>query len=345
MTCKNILSVDIGTTSVKMIILSGDPCLYRVVRFFSFESHVTKYNGTGISISIFLNVCKQIKVTIQSLARTCKFNYIGLTGIREGLVMLNSEDDVVWVSGNGYILNTDDLNYSVNRKYIASLIGLGRKNSLLTLQGYLGYLMTGVKAITSSEIFAWGYSRVDDHFNDVSVRRCKVGEPIARHMTYRNVSVFLAGTDEQASCYGLDIEKANNITVTTGTFWNIARQGHVNTTGKLFRHIYSSYPYPAATLFIGIRWGELLGIKKDCSLIHYKNKTTLNENVLVKEMKLAFQELHIDTSRSSFTISGGGVRYHSELIQNIFRHFNARFRMCIVDSTALGVLKLSHKVP
>ncbi len=323
-----VLSIDIGTTWVKIFLFEGTSSSFNILESYRYESFVSTYRGQKEDIARFLNVVRLIHNKINIIKKLYPIEYIGISGIREGLVRLSNNLNIVWVSGNNYIQKINDLEVSIKNKYINNSDYYNQ--NLLTLQGYLAYTLTGRMAITPSEIYGWGYTKkelIDTYFKNESFQ---VGCIIGKHKYYKDIYVFLGGTDEQTSCYGTGIDN-NIVSISTGTYWSISKIGYVDSINPSIRNIPSSIPYPNLSIYVGYKWGKYILEQKD-------NENLCN--IFALKIKQALVELEIESSEYTFIISGGGATYHKNLIDSIFNRLSIKYTINDIDTTMVGLFKL-----
>ena len=264
------LTVDLGTTWAKLAVYAlsdGPPRLLHSVRL---PSGAGWYDGSADAVRAFLGFCEELEGLIAELLTAHPIDRLGLTGIREGLVLLDEAGHVVWVSGNALVDDESLLDRPISGIDIGGFIpGILARNAsahaLLSLQGYLAHRLTGRLAITGSEMDALGLLR-DANVGCEAVQRLlqpvdlvPVGAPLGRPGGYARTSLYLAGTDEQASHHGAGVGATADLGLATATFWSLtAAATRPPTDLPQVRYIPAQHPYGATASVIGYRFGPLL---------------------------------------------------------------------------------------
>lgn len=264
------LTVDLGTTWAKVALYAlpeGRPCLLHSRRL---RSGAGSYDGSPDSVMGFLSFIEELEAFIaETLARE-PVACLGLTGIREGLVLLDAAGEVVWVSGNALLDNENLLDRPIGGIDIGGFIPdilaeNDTAHALLSLQGYLAHRLTGQLAITGSEMDALGLLR-DANVRCQGLQRLlepvdlvPVGVSIGAAAGHPRTRVFLAGTDEQASHHGAGVGTNADLGLATATFWSLtAPATRPATTLPEVRTIPAAPPYCATASVIGYRFGPYL---------------------------------------------------------------------------------------
>lgn len=264
------LTVDLGTTWAKLALYGLPDAHPRLLHSLRLPSGAGSYDGSPASVASFLSFCDQLEAAIADSLAAKPVDRLGLTGIREGLVLLDEAGEVVWVSGNALLDNEILLDCPIGGIDIGGFIpGILAQNSsartLLSLQGYLAHRLTGRLAITASEMDALGLLR-EANVASASVQRLlqpveriAVGATLGSPVNHRRTRVFLAGTDEQASHHGAGIGTNAHLGLATATFWSLtAPVVRPSTALPEVRHIPSAPPYCATASVIGYRFGPYL---------------------------------------------------------------------------------------
>ncbi|MBU0606633.1 MAG: hypothetical protein KKI08_02050 [Armatimonadetes bacterium] len=261
------LAVDLGTTWAKLAVYAcrdGEPELLHSVRL---ESGAGWYDGSADATAHLLAFSDELLRLIRDSLAAYPADRLGLTGIREGLVLLDEAGGVLWASGNALLDTELMLDCPISGidigGFIPDIVARNpQAHALLSLQGHVAYRLTGRMAITGSELDALGLLRESN-------RRCgavqrllapveivPVGAPLGR--VGRTV-VYLAGTDEQASHHGAGIGTTADLGLATATFWSLTAPAlHAPTDLPQVRFIPAQPPYCATASVIGYRFGPYL---------------------------------------------------------------------------------------
>ncbi len=266
----NTLAIDIGTTWAKVALYAHTGGSLRLLSSARLPSGVGEYNGSADSLAHFLRLCAAIEAAVEECLQGGPVDRIGLTGIREGLVLLDGGGSPIWVSGNALLDEEGLLGLPIGGIELAHVLpGILARNeaaaAMVTLQGYVASRLTGRLAMTASELAAWGILEVDaGRVPDAGrllerVALSPVGAPIGAHARYPRTQVFLAGTDEQASHFGAGVGTSADLGLATATFWSLtARATGVRPKIAEVRYLPEIAPYCAAATVIGYRWGPFL---------------------------------------------------------------------------------------
>ena len=264
------LTVDLGTTWAKLAVYAradGQPRLLHSLRL---PSGAGSYDGSSDSVAAFLSSCDELEVLIAECLAAQPIDCLGLTGIREGLVLLDEAGEVVWVSGNALLDNEILLDRPIGGIDIGGFIpGILAQNdsahALLSLQGYVAHRLTGSLAITGSEMDALGLLRKDNVYCE-GLRRLlqpvdfvSVGATLGNPLGHPRTRLYLAGTDEQASHHGAGVGTTADLGLATATFWSLTAPAvRPSTALPEVRYIPSQPPYCATASVIGYRFGPYL---------------------------------------------------------------------------------------
>jgi len=260
---RTCLTVDLGTTWAKLAVYAvgeGGPRLLHEQRL---PSGAGWYDGGPEAVAHFYAFVGEL----EALTGRCRADYsiarVGLTGIREGLVLLDEAGQVVWVSGNALLDTEAMLDCPIGGIDIGGCIAgilerTGAAHALLSLQGYVAQRLTGRFAITGSELDALGLLRAENVACEAvqrllaPVEVVAIGAPLGQ-------GVYLAGTDEQASHHGAGVGTTADLGLATATFWSLtAPATRMPTDLPEVRYIPAQPPYCASASVIGYRFGPLL---------------------------------------------------------------------------------------
>lgn len=264
------LTVDLGTSWAKVATYALSDARPHLLHSQRLPSGAGSYNGSPGSIAAFLAFCAQLQTLIDECLETQPVTRLGLTGIREGLVLLDAAGQVVWVSGNALLDNEIMLDRPIGGIDIGGFIPaiLAQNGSacvLLSLQGYLAYRITGRMAITGSEMDALALLR-DANLRCADAQRllqpvsvAAVGASLGPCLKHPDTRVYLAGTDEHASHHGAGIGTDADLALATATFWSLtAPATQPSAALPEVRYIPPQPPYCASASIIGYRFGPYL---------------------------------------------------------------------------------------
>lgn len=368
---KTVLCIDIGTTWAKFAVFEGSNNGYRILHNSRIRSKVEALNGSQKAVREFSVLCAYIEDVIGRLIERFPIQHIGLTGIREGLVFVDKNNDVVWASGNSLLEDKRFTRFASEHgkgskpvdwfAYILKAIPEAR--SFLSLQGYISYKLTNKSAITESELLALGIDKKDVSQFSSQLRTpdiVEAAERVANHSKSPQITVHLGGTDEQASFYGAGVGRSPHIAISTGSYWAIA-------AGAANRANLSPYirltpkvpPYPRTISIVGYKWGMYLeqickGIKPMVpsdipiwakgELLRYLHQTKsikINKviELISKDIKWGLGELFCEgiiPKKFTLILYGGGVLNNYLLTQDIMNKVNLPWRSLDVDASQLG---------
>lgn len=74
----------------------------------------------------------------------------------------------------------------------------------------------------------------------------------------QTIPLFLAGTDEQLSHFGVGLGNSCDLGISTGTFWSFSWPYDAVAEDPRVRLIPRIFPYPATASLVGYRWGSIL---------------------------------------------------------------------------------------
>lgn len=264
------LTIDVGTTWAKLAAYALSDDRPRLLNSLRLRSGAGWYDGSADSVTAFVSFCAELEALIAEGLATQPVDCLGLTGIREGLVLLDGAGQVVWVSGNALLDNEILLDRPIGGIDIGGFIPaiLAQNGSacvLLSLQGYLAYRLTGRMAITGSEMDALGLLR-DSNLLCEGLQRLlqpvaivPVGASLGPCLKHPRTRVYLGGTDEQASHHGAGIGTCADLGLATATFWSLTAPAVRPATGlPEVRYIPAQPPYCATASVIGYRFGPYL---------------------------------------------------------------------------------------
>lgn len=266
----NLLAIDLGTSWAKVAVYSAEGRDLQLVDCSRLPSGIGAYSGTPSCLRLFGQLCQDLEETVARCVRDYAVRRIGLTGIREGLVLLDEEDRAQWVSGNAVLDGDELLDRWLGEIEVAPLLPellarVGGAARLVTLQGYLAARLTGRYGITRSELSAFGLlaprAPLSAEVERLLARTplAAVGESLGGYHGAQEPDVYLAGTDEQASHYGAGVGEAADLGLATATFWSLtAPAGPTPPRAPELRYIPRVAPYPATVSIIGYRWGPYL---------------------------------------------------------------------------------------
>jgi hypothetical protein len=277
------LTIDIGTTAAKVAVYAVQSPAPRLLHGLRLSSGAGWYDGSPRALAAFSQFCSDLEAALESCLAAHPIQTIGLTGIREGLVLLDAAGEVLWVSGNTLVddealLDRPLSGINISGYLPAILAANPSAHALLSLQGYLAWRLTGRLAVTGSELDALGLLGKDHPLLD-PVALLPVGAHIGPHLRHPQTQVFLAGTDEQASHHGAGLGTTADLGLATATFWSLTAPAAVPGSADilsaavgshpLVRYIPSQPPYCASVSVIGYRYGPYLqqALAGDCPTI------------------------------------------------------------------------------
>ncbi|MHB8996713.1 MAG: hypothetical protein ACYC63_15810 [Armatimonadota bacterium] len=265
------LTIDNGTTAAKVAVYALEPSFPRLLHSHRLSSGAGWYDGSPRAVAAFSQFCTDLEAAIETCLAAHPIATIGLTGIREGLVLLDASGHILWVSGNTLLdddalLNQPISGINISRYLPAILAANPSAHALVSLQGYLAWRLTGHLAITGSELDALGLLGQDTPLLD-PVALLPVGAHVGPHVRHPQTQIFLAGTDEQASHHGAGLGATADLGLATATFWSLTAPASAAVTAHpLIRYIPSQPPYCATVSVIGYRFGPYLqqALAGDC---------------------------------------------------------------------------------
>lgn len=262
------LAVDIGTTWAKLAVYAGsDPEPRHLVRV---PSGVGELEGSADSVRRFLGLCEQLEAAVEDCLARYPVARLGLTSIREGLVLLDGNGSPCWVSGNALLDDERMLAVPIGGAVVSTLLPevlarLPQAATLVSIPGFVASRLTGHSGLTASELSALGLWRTpaaaDPRVRELlaAVPLVGVGEPLGTCRRHPETSVYLAGTDEQASHHGAGVGRDGALGLATATFWSLtAPADEVTEVPPAVRYIPAIPPYSASVSVIGYRWGPYL---------------------------------------------------------------------------------------
>jgi hypothetical protein len=257
------LTIDIGTTAAKLAVYALDSTPPRLIHSLRLLSGAGWYDGSPRALAAFSQFCADLEAGIESCLTAHSIQTIGLTGIREGLVLLDPAGDVLWVSGNTLLDDDALLDQPISginiSRYLPAIVAANPSaHALVSLQGYLAFRLTGRLAITGSELDALGLlGKETPLLGPVAILR--VGTRLGPHVRHPQTQIFLAGTDEQASHHGAGLGTTADLGLATATFWSLTAPATAAVPAHpLLRYIPPQPPYCASVSIIGYRYGPYL---------------------------------------------------------------------------------------
>lgn len=262
------LAVDLGTSWAKVGVYSladGSPRLLSSERV---PSGAGAYTGTSADLAALATFTDAVLAALAVAADGA--SRLGLTGIREGLVLLDRDGVPLWVSGNALLDAEWMLDCGIGDidlgRFLPDIVARNpAAHCLLTLQGYLAYRLTGRLALTGSELEALGLLRPENVGHAAiqrllaPVERVAVGVPLGEATDHPGLAVYLAGTDEQASHHGAGLGATADLSLATATFWSLTAACEAPArVPETVRFIPAQPPYCASASVIGYRYGPLL---------------------------------------------------------------------------------------
>lgn len=364
------ICIDIGTTWAKLALFLETKEGSFLISETRFRSGVGSFDGGKTSVERFVDLCSLICAETRALTKHHKIARIGLTGIREGFVLVDPSGMPSWVSGNFILGDERFMGPSSTRPSfhgvadcldaIVALAPLSTK--FLSLQGYLAYFLTGTMAITRSELLGLGF-RKNENARGLRVEYVPaIGHPIAYYGS--NIAVYLAGTDEQAALYGAGLGRGMGLVMSTGSYWSLSTKfasGFSRLPGV--RIIPPLAPYCGSASLIGYRWGiyllELL--EEIVPESPFNVPSWASGSFLRRLMKQEIQGIdaaidaisadviewiHILSSRiptlasTEIVVYGGGVLHILPTISRVMERVGMRWRTINTDATLLGCLQV-----
>ncbi|MCE5237006.1 hypothetical protein LLH23_00760 [bacterium] len=259
-----ILTVDIGTSWAKLAVYDcsdGSPRLRHSDRV---PSGVGTYDGSAASVESFLGLCDHLETAVGDILAAFPVDRIGLTSIREGLVLLDGAGEPLWVSGNALLDDERLLDLPIGDVAVADLLpevlaGRTDVRALLSVPGFVASRLTGQAAVTASELSALGLARRTDLWAPWAATPIVAeGASLGPCRRYPQTDVYLAGTDEQASHHGAGVGNGADVGLATATFWSLTAPAAALTDRPDLRFIPAAGPYAAMVSIIGYRWGPYL---------------------------------------------------------------------------------------
>jgi len=220
-------------------------------------STVSELTGSAQDVARLETIFRELEARVVQLVDSGGVEAIGLTGIREGLAIVDTSSGLCWVSGNG-----DSPAWGPPPS--------GDGLVFLSLQGYLAHRLTGALRATHAERIALGIGSESEPLAPAAATArdrasiptpCAVGETIGWLRDAQRVEVFLAGTDEQAGYFGAQVGERCDLFLSTGSFWGLARRATpppAPTLCPALRQVPAAPPCPAYVAFVGYRWGQYL---------------------------------------------------------------------------------------
>jgi hypothetical protein len=241
-----ILCADLGTTHWKLDLVHEPDAAEPMYRQPSLTSLL---DGTGTAPLSFARSIEVLAAEIREILAATRVGAIVLTGVREGLALLNEAGGLVWASGN-----------SDPSLWRGASLGATRLRPV-TLQGYLAYLLTGQARRSSAE--ARGHAFELRRVARLTGARIPAGVVIRPDepgiVAGADRPLFLAGPDETMFVHGAGEMTRGDAVLNTGTYWNLARpQRRERPLCAAGRAVAATAPYADYTVVVGYRWGELL---------------------------------------------------------------------------------------
>lgn len=264
------LTIDLGTTFAKLAVYTLENNQPRLLHAQRLPSGIGAYDGSPAAVAQFLRLCSDLQAAVDDCLTRFPLDRIGLTGIREGLVLLDAANQPLWVSGNAVLDGPHLLDLPIGDINIAPLLPdlVARHpaaRAAVTLQGYLAYRLGGRLALTASELDAWGLLNPTGPCLAAAqplldnVPTVAIGASLGALRNHPATDLYLAGTDEQASHYGAGVGASADLGLATATFWSLTAPTVANPpVFPEVRYIPKASPYPATASVIGYRWGPYL---------------------------------------------------------------------------------------
>lgn len=347
------MCIDLGTSWAKAAVISQDEDgVVRVVRTGRVPSRVSELVGDDGSVRALLMLCEQMAALALEWLPETRFEQVGITGIREGVVAIGADGGVKWAWGNALLS--------------AGPARLMAEDRVLSLQGYLAYALTGRLAMTGSERMAMEGSVELDTPTDLShgVEYVEIGRSIGTWPVGGGVAVYLGGTDEQAALFGAGLGSGAEVVLATGSFWSIACETSPRVAyPACVRVVPACDPYPSAAMLVGYRWGAMLqsalaGVR--CGIEPVRPPWAVGEIVRRWEQEgvpgqIELMELTaVDLARGARTLGipagaevvvhGGGARYMRDFIEQVLDRSGWHGRFLEIEATLLGCWKAGHSV-
>lgn len=277
-----IITVDVGTTWAKLAVYDcagPEPQLRDTLRI---PSGLGEFDGSREAVARFLALCEQLETALAECLVAAPTARVGLTSIREGLVLLDGVGEVLWVSGNALLDDPRLLPLPISRAVVAHVLpevlalqpGATR---LLSVPGYLAWRLTGRPAVTASELSALGLWTAEDRPAAgvtpllAGVELAAPGASVGPCRAHPAADVFLAGTDEQASHHGAGVGIDGAWGLATATFWSLTAPAGPEPPAlpPEVRYLPALPPYHANVSVIGYRWGPYLqeALAGECPVI------------------------------------------------------------------------------
>ncbi|MEN6305132.1 MAG: hypothetical protein ABFD96_20580 [Armatimonadia bacterium] len=263
------LTIDLGTSFAKLAVCSTVGDQLHLEHSLRLPSGIGAYDGSAASVARFLRLCEDLQAAVDDCLTRYAVDRIGLTGIREGLVLLDEALEPLWVSGNAVLDGPHLLDLPIGDIAIGPMLPdllAPHPNACagVTLQGYLAHRLGGRLAITVSELDAWGALNAEGETLAAverllrNVPTVEVGASLGPHRGH-SPDLYLAGTDEAASHYGAGVGVSADLGLATATFWSLTAPTVTNPPRYTeVRYIPQAGPYCAAASIIGYRWGPYL---------------------------------------------------------------------------------------
>lgn len=362
------LCIDIGTTWTKLghfLLRNGGLNMVSETRL---PSVVDALEGIE-SVKVFTDFVERLCQKIYSLLSEYPIDSIGLTGIREGLAAVDILGKVHFVSGNCILENAIDNSHAISKTvHTGANAVTGSGYYLLSLQGYLAYILTGKQAITPSELEGLGVSGTTGETPDGAESLIvPVGHPIGMCKHFQDVAVYLAGTDEQTAHFGAGLGRTAQIVMSTGSFWSLSAsiKDFVPYPGCL-RVIPPIPPFCGSVSLIGYRWGiylqQILEGKKPILspnrpnwakgrlLKEIEKGGTFNPDnvakIISKDIVSGIRLLSSVTQlkkRAVISIYGGGVAHIHPIISKVMEQVGYSWQTIKRDATLLGCLQIGER--
>lgn len=264
-----ILTVDLGSTYFKCALVNVEPqgtvALERIVRRRVAQARWAPREATRRFEAAVADIVNEARKLTEAAGPAA----ISLTGVREGVAVCRRDGKLLRAVGNAEAI-TWQIRYG--RDWLAEILAQVETGDavLMSLQGWLGSVLTGRLAITESELQSWSIgvsdgslpsscAGLDTRFFPTTVA---VGAEIGRSRLLGGIGVAIAGTDEHASHWGSGLGRGASTEFGAGTYWSLSRVlSPSHTPDDLPQHIRvlpKTPPYPRIASYVGYRWGEFL---------------------------------------------------------------------------------------
>jgi hypothetical protein len=201
--------------------------------------------GSGESPQLFARSIADLLQSISYLCGSMEVRAIGLSGVREGLVVTDCSENFVWASAN-------------SPEAADPFSSLGPKaGSMTSLQGAVAGLLTGEYAMCNSEAAGIGLAmRLEKTRGHPGVHILDQGKP-AGLVRQTHVPVFLVGYDEQVAVFGCDLPARGDLQLNAATFWGLVTCHEVPESSTSIRRVEAVPPLPGYAAIVFPFWGEV----------------------------------------------------------------------------------------